>query len=301
MPATIVVGGQYGSEGKGKVVALLASRSNSPWLVRCGGPNSGHTVTIDGSDVILRQVPSCSEPQRATFCVAAGCAIDEAVLLRELDLLNIDRQRIIVDPRAVIVTAEDREAERRELTKIASTCSGTGAASVRRMSRRSDVPLAKASNAVLSRCRVETVAPLLHHVLDEAGDVIVEGTQGFALSLLHGPDYPFVTSRDTTAAGFAMEVGLSPRLIKGIVMVVRTFPIRVGGPSGPFAEEISWDEIARTSGAPQAFPEYTSVTGRLRRVARFDPEAVRGWRAATIALRVSQLWGLIGSTTQIPA
>jgi adenylosuccinate synthase len=48
MPATIVVGGQYGSEGKGKVVALLANRSNSPWLVRCGGPNSGHTVTIDG-------------------------------------------------------------------------------------------------------------------------------------------------------------------------------------------------------------------------------------------------------------
>ena len=237
MSATIVVGGQYGSEGKGKVVALLASRSNSPWLVRCGGPNSGHTVTIDGGDVILRQVPCCSERNQATFCIAAGCAIDEPVLFRELDLLNIDRQRIIVDPRAVIVTEEDRESERRELKEIASTCSGTGAASVRRMSRRSDVSLAKASNAVLKRCRVETVAPLLHHVLDDGGDVIVEGTQGFALSLLHGPDYPYVTSRDTTAAGFAMEVGLSPRLIDRIVMVLRTFPIRVGGTSGPFARE----------------------------------------------------------------
>jgi adenylosuccinate synthase len=143
------------------------------------------------------------------------------------------------------------------------------------MSRRSDVSLANTSDVILSRCRVETVAPLLHNVLDDGGDVIVEGTQGFALSLLHGPDYPFVTSRDTTAAGFAMEVGLSPRLIKEIVMVVRTFPIRVGGPSGPFAEEISWDEIARTSGAPQAFPEYTSVTRRLRRVARFNLEAVK--------------------------
>jgi len=275
MPATIVVGGQYGSEGKGKVVALLASRSNSPWLVRCGGPNSGHTVTIDGKDVILRQVPSCSEPHRATFCIAAGCAIDEAVLIRELELLSIDRQRIIVDPRAVIVTEQDRESERRELSEIASTCSGTGAASVRRMSRGSDVSLAKASNAVLSRCRVETVAPLLHRVLDDGGDVIVEGTQGFALSLLHGPDYPFVTSRDTTAAGFAMEVGLSPRLINEILMVVRTFPIRVGGSSGPFARETSWDEIAKLSGAPQVFPEYTSVTKRLRRVAEFDIEAVK--------------------------
>ena len=275
MPATIVVGGQYGSEGKGKIVALLANRSKSPWLVRCGGPNSGHTVTIDGNDVILRQVPCCSEPDTATFCVSAGCAIDETVLLRELDMLDIDRQRIIVDPRAVIVTEEDREAERRDLKEIASTCSGTGAASVRRMSRRTDVSLASTSDAILNRCRVETVAPLLHNVLDDGGDVIVEGTQGFALSLLHGPDYPFVTSRDTTAAGFAMEVGLSPRLINDIVMVVRTFPIRVGGPSGPFADEISWEEIARSSGAPKAQPEYTSVTKRLRRVARFNLEAVK--------------------------
>lgn len=275
MPATIVLGGQYGSEGKGKVVALLASRSDSPWLVRCGGPNSGHTVTIDGKDVILRQVPSCSEPHRATFCIAAGCAIDEEVLLRELDMLNIDQQRIVVDPRAVIVTEQDREAERRELKDIASTCSGNGAASVRRMSRRADVSLAKGSNALLGRCRVETVAPLLHRALDDGRDVIVEGTQGFALSLLHGPDYPFVTSRDTTAAGFAMEVGLSPRLIDHIVMVLRTFPIRVGGPSGPFAREISWDEIAKSSGAPEIVPEYTSVTKRLRRVARFDIELVK--------------------------
>lgn len=275
MPATIVVGGQYGSEGKGKVVALLANRSKSPWLVRCGGPNSGHTVTIDGNDVILRQIPCSSEPHTATFCISAGCAIDETVLLRELDLLNIDRQQMIVDPRAVIVTEEDREAERRDLKEIASTCSGTGSALVRRMSRRSNVSLANSSDAILSRCRVETVAPLLHNVLDDGGDVIVEGTQGFALSLLHGPDYPFVTSRDTTAAGFAMEVGLSPRLIDEIVMVVRTFPIRVGGPSGPFTDEISWEEIARISGAPEALPEYASVTKRLRRVARFNLEAVK--------------------------
>lgn len=275
MPATIVVGSQYGSEGKGKVVALLASPLDSPWLVRCGGPNSGHTVRIDGKDVVLRQVPCCAEPHRATFCLAAGCVIDEAVLLRELDMLNIEPTRIIVDPRAVIVTEQDRVTERRELKDIASTYSGTGAALVRRMSRQGDVPLAKDSSALGARCRIETVAPLLHHALDDGGDVIIEGTQGFALSLLHGPDYPFVTSRDTTAAGFAMEVGLSPRLINNIVMVLRTFPIRVGGPSGPFSDEISWDEIARISGAPEVFPEFTSVTKRLRRVARFNLEAVR--------------------------
>lgn len=275
MSVTIVVGGQYGSEGKGKVVALLAKESNSPWLVRCGGPNSGHTVTIDGKPVIMRQVPSCSEPDKATFCISAGCVVDEEILLRELDLLKIPQERIIVDPRSVLVTEEDRKAEADSLVRIGSTCSGTGVALLRRMSRAKGVRLSKDSEAIKARCRVETLAPLLHQRIADGGDIIVEGTQGFALSLLHGPDYPYVTSRDTTAAGFAMEVGLSPRQVDKIVMVIRTFPIRVAGTSGPFANEFSWQHIQEISGAPEMLPEYTSVTKRLRRVARFDLEAVK--------------------------
>jgi adenylosuccinate synthase len=72
-----------------------------------------------------------------------------------------------------------------------------------------------------------------------------------------------------------MEIGLSPRHIHNIVMVIRTFPIRVGGTSGPFANEFSWQHIKEISGAPEVLPEYTSVTKRLRRVARFDLEAVK--------------------------
>jgi adenylosuccinate synthase len=275
MPVSIVVGGQYGSEGKGKVVALLGSKVTSPWLVRCGGPNSGHTVTIGGKDTILRQVPCSVNPSDAFYCLAAGCVIDEALLLYELDLLGIDRDRIIVDSRAVILTEADRREESRSLQSIGSTCSGTGAAQVRRMSRRSDVRLAGDSEAIRSRCRIVTVAPVLHNAINAGRNIIVEGTQGFGLSLLHGPHYPYVTSRDTTASGFAMEVGLSPRVVDEIILVVRTFPIRVGGSSGPFPEELSWDEVAQLSGAPKSYPEYTSVTNRLRRVARFNFEAVR--------------------------
>lgn len=275
MATTIVVGGQYGSEGKGKVVALLAKASDSPWLVRCGGPNSGHTVTIDRKPLIMRQVPSCAEPEKATFCVAAGCVVDEELLLREVDLLRIPKERIIVDPRTVLVTDEDRRAEAESLVRIGSTCSGTGAAMLRRMSRTRGVRFSKDSTAINLRCRVETVATLLHGQIENGGDIIVEGTQGFALSLLHGPDYPYVTSRDTTASGFAMEVGLSPRQIDNIVMVIRTFPIRVAGTSGPFSNEFSWEHVQAISGAPELLPEYTSVTKRLRRVARFDLDLVK--------------------------
>ncbi len=123
--------------------------------------------------------------------------------------------------------------------------------------------------------RVESVASLLHSALDQDEHVIIEGTQGFGLSLLHGPYYPYLTARDTTAAGFAMEVGLSPKQIDSIIMVIRTFPIRVGGKSGPMGKEITWEDVHRISGSPEPIPEYTSVTKRLRRVARFDIEAVK--------------------------
>lgn len=275
MSVTIVVGGQYGSEGKGKVTALLSAPLERPWLVRCGGPNSGHTVTIGGKETVLRQVPSSVAPEKSTFCLAAGCAVDVDILIREINLLNLDRARIIVDPRAVLVTDEDRNAERAGLTRIGSTCSGTGSAMMRRMSRTPDCLLAKDSEPIQTRCRVEPVAPLLNRSVDDGADVVVEGSQGFGLSLFHGPHYPFVTSRDTTASGFAMEVGLSPRLVDKIVLVVRTFPIRVAGSSGPLPDEISWETVARVSEAPTVVPEFTSVTRRLRRVGKFDMGLVR--------------------------
>jgi adenylosuccinate synthase len=203
MGCTIVVGGQYGSEGKGKVVALYAAGFREPWVVRCGGPNSGHTVDIRGRKLALRQVPAGAVHDNALLLLSAGCVIDEQLLLQEVEELDLVRDRIVVDPRAVLVTPSDRTLEQDAVQRIASTASGTGAALIRRMARRGDAALAADSEVLRGRVRVEPIAPLIHERLEEGGEVIVEGTQGFGLSLLHGPHYPFVTSRDTTASGFA--------------------------------------------------------------------------------------------------
>ena len=275
MSCTIVVGGQYGSEGKGKVTALLVSMHEEPWVVRCGGPNSGHTVSIRGREVVLRQVPAGADCPGALLLLSAGCAVDEEVLLNEVHGLGLEPERIVVDPRAVLIQDEDRERERSLRGRIGSTCSGTGAALIRRMGRSAEVRLVADSQKLQDRVRVAGVAPLVHSHLDCDGHVIVEGTQGFGLSLLHGTSYPYETARDTTAAAFAMEVGLSPRQVDDVVMVIRTFPIRVGGNSGPLADETTWEEVQSLSGAPRPFPEYTSVTKRLRRVGGFDIESVK--------------------------
>jgi adenylosuccinate synthase len=111
--------------------------------------------------------------------------------------------------------------------------------------------------------------------------IIIEGTQGFGLSLLHSPHFPKATARDTTAAGALSEVGLSPLDVDEVVMVVRSFPIRVAGDSGPFGEqEIDWETVRREGGHERDLTEYTSVTKRVRRIARFDAGIVRAAIAA---------------------
>jgi adenylosuccinate synthase len=230
---------------------------------------------MEGEEVILRHVPSGVVNPNAVLLLAAGCAIDEAVLIEEVNRLDLRRERLVVDPRAVLISDSHREEEMEATGRIGSTGSGTGAALRDRMTRRSDLELAGQSKRLSAFARVESVAPLLHDQIDRGAEVIIEGTQGFGLSLFHGFSYPFVTARDTTAAGFASEVGLSPRLVDRIIMVVRTFPIRVGGSSGPLPREISWQDVCQLSGAPKVVPEFTSVTRRVRRVAQFDLEAVR--------------------------
>src|SRR5207247_1926198 len=89
------------------------------------------------------------------------------------------------------------------------------------------------------------------------------------------PYYPYVTSRDTTAAGFLSEAGLSPLDVDDVVLVLRAFPIRVAGSSGPLECEVDWGTVTRDSGSPQPIVEYTSVTHAVRRVARFSPEIVK--------------------------
>jgi adenylosuccinate synthase len=102
--------------------------------------------------------------------------------------------------------------------------------------------------------------------------ILLEGTQGTGLSLHHG-DYPHVTTRDTTVAGCLADAGIAPSNVRKIIMVCRTYPIRVGGPSGPMAHEVDMAEIYRRSGIPLEDlekNERTTTTNRPRRIAEFD-------------------------------
>jgi adenylosuccinate synthase len=219
--------------------------------------------------------------------LASGCLIDPEILLTEIKSTGIDPRRVGLDRNAGIISTSDGEEERKLQLRdrLGSTLSGTGIGVSNRVLRKPEFRLAKDIPEL--REFLTDVSGEVNAVLDKSGKILVEGTQGFGLSVYHSPHYPFATSRDTTASGFLSEVGVSPRLVTDIVMAVRTYPIRVAGNSGPLENEITWDEVRRRSGCPNDLIELTTTTKKVRRVALFDLEIVR---RATFVNRPTQIF-----------
>lgn len=288
MGVTVVVGGQYGSEGKGKLVAhLTRGVSAQAAVVRCGGTNSGHTVDYQGRPYPFRQLPSAAVVDGAPLFLSAGMVIDPSLLQKEIDDLELDRSRLHIDRNAVVLDRHDLKKERRSRlrSRVGSTLSGTGSATARKVLR--DSGQRRMKDIPEFRDVVIDVSSRLNELADEGFGIIVEGTQGIGLSLHHSECFPYATSRDTSPAGFLSEVGLSPLLVTEILLVLRTFPIRVAGNSGPLAREISWKELTRRSGSPEPLVETTTVTRKIRRVAEFD------WDQAVRAVQISRPTGLV--------
>lgn len=276
MPVSVVVGGQFGSEGKGKVALSIAREMRAKYVIRVGGPNSGHTVfDHENRRFVFQQLPTAALLQSPILLLAPGSYINLDTFMREVQLMNLSPERIWIHPNACVIREEDARAEKAaELNNnIGSTQTGVGAAVIRRIERSGNVKLARDSSELKSYVR--DYSEELHGEIERGARVVVEGTQGFGLSVLHSPHYPFCTSRDTTAAGFISEAGLSPLDVDDVVVVIRAFPIRVSGNSGPLPKEITWETISSESGAGRSIEEFTSVTKRLRRVARFDGGIVR--------------------------
>lgn len=267
----VLVGGEYGSEGKGNIAFYLAPEYDV--LVRVGGPNAGHKVPF-ATSYTHRSLPSGTlSSHAATLIIGPGAIINIEVLLKEIAECDVAPERLNIDPQAMIITNDDIEAERELMKQIGSTGQGVGAATARRVLGRSSGTASALAGSV------SALAPYIrptHEVLDDAfskgARILLEGTQGTGLSIFHG-QYPYVTSRDTTVSGTLSEAGISPRRVRRVVMVCRTYPIRVGGNSGPIGQsrDITWDEIARRSGIDAAsIDERGSVSGKVRRVAEFD-------------------------------
>lgn len=199
--------------------------------------------------------------------------IDVVILMREIADCAVPAGRLAIDPCALII--EERDAERESGLKhaIGSTGTGGGAALARRIEQRGTAGAVRMARDMpeLSPYVRET-ALVLEEAMALGGRVFIEGTQGTGLSVLHG-SFPHVTSRDTTVGTLLAETGVAPQMLRRVIVAFRTYPIRVGGRSGPMGREITWDTVAQRSGlAPEQLKEAEigSVSGNPRRVAEFS-------------------------------
>jgi adenylosuccinate synthase len=270
----VVTGGQYGSEAKGAVAAHLARRSGNPNLigVRVAGPNAGHTVYSDqGQRFALRCIPVAAVAKPgAKVVLAAGSEVDREVLelekqwLQEAGLpLNLE-----IDSQATVLGEEHHLSEQAlgMQNRLGSTSKGIGAARSARIMREAD----------LWGGELDT-ARHLRRELARGAEVHIEGTQGYGLGL-HAGHYPFCTSSDCRAIDFMAMAGISPWDAAVTELEVwitfRTYPIRVAGNSGPMHEELTWEQMNREVGI-FIEPEKTTVTQKVRRIGRWDPELAR--------------------------
>ena len=150
-------------------------------------------------------------------------------LLQEIAKAKVGTDRLMIDPQAMTISEADRKREgaRKDVKElIGSTGQGVGQATARRITRRGKSGVKLARDIPELEPYLKESCGVFQRLVREGKRAFLEGTQGTGLSIYHG-HYPHTTSRDTTVAGCLAEAGISPSRVRKVIMVCRTYPIRV--------------------------------------------------------------------------
>jgi len=263
LPIIIVQGGQWGSEAKGLVAHKLTLERAVDVAIRTGTVNAGHTVYHKNRAYAMQQLPVSWIKKDCLLVLGPGAFISPEILAREIEWIaeatNKDihqvLDRIYIDYRCGIhlPAHTDRAHTADRHHKIGTTGKGCSEAVVDKVMGRTRSPLPlfrdwlAGKNGIWKQIadRVTDAVTLSNLYYDQGFQLLVEGTQGTLLDL-HLGDYPYTSHKQTQAASWLAEAGLAPTLPLDLWLVLRTYPIRVAGNSGPMPDEISWSKLART-------------------------------------------------------
>src|SRR3989339_2115794 len=265
MPCTVIVGAFWGDEGKGKIISYLALKDKLGFCVRTGSVNAAHTVWDGEKRYALHMVPAAFLNEKTRLLIAAGANVQVPRLLEEVELTKV-KGRMGVDMNASIIEEKHAVQDKASVVNkgIGTTGRGVGPALEERVRRTAklakDIPELKPYLA-------DEIAEV-NDGLDDDKSVLLEGTQGFMLSLFLGGGYPYVTGRDTGASAIASEAGVGPTRVDDVIIVFKSFMTRVG--AGPLPGEITKEEALK-----RGWFETAAGTGRDRRSAPFDFELAK--------------------------
>ncbi|MCL4121687.1 UNVERIFIED_CONTAM: hypothetical protein GTU68_047205 [Idotea baltica] len=311
----VVLGTQWGDEGKGKIVDLLTEDASA--VVRFqGGHNAGHTLVIDGKKTVLHLIPSGILRQGVECIIGNGVVLSPEALLVEMDMLEAEgvpvKERLKLSEACHLIlpyhVALDQAREVARGNKaIGTTGRGIGPCYEDKVSRRGlrlgdlldterfkeklkeyykaaevsydDVLEESLKMAEILRPMVIDVPQTLHLLRKEGKNIMFEGAQGTLLDIDHGT-YPYVTSSSTSAGGVSSGSGVGPRNLDYILGITKAYTTRVG--SGPFTTEL-FDDVGKH--IAEVGQEVGASTGRDRRC---------GWLDAVILRRSLQINSITG-------
>ncbi|MBU4149792.1 MAG: adenylosuccinate synthase [Candidatus Omnitrophica bacterium] len=301
MPCTIVVGAQWGDEGKGKIIDILSADADI--IVRYqGGNNAGHTVVVGAKEFILHLIPSGILHKGKMCIIGNGLVVDPEALLKEISMLRekgieVDGN-LLVSESAHVIFPYHKVIDKRRGAQIGTTGRGIGPCYVDKMAR-CGIRMADLVNKELLRKKLKAnlegsrefdfdeiydayidygrkiqkyftnVSLFLNKAILKNKRILFEGAQGTLLDIDHGT-YPYVTSSSSIAGGALTGTGVGPTKIDKVIGVVKAYTTRVG--EGPFPTEFKKDlmEKIRSKGK-----EFGATTGRPRRCGWFDAVIVR--------------------------
>jgi len=291
----VVIGAQWGDEGKGKIVDYLANESQS--IVRfSGGANAGHTIVSEGVQYALHLVPSGILHPNNSVYLGAGMVIDPEALFVELAMLTERgihwEGRVFISDRAHLVLPRYRELDKKRdasrTRPLGTTGRGIGTTYAMK-SERDGIRIAdltwKEKMAELDEADRAFLAPFMDRLLAmkvnlttelwkaRGKKVLFEGAQGALLDLDLGT-YPYVSSGFSSSAGAAIGGCIGPRSIDKILGVFKAYSTRVG--NGPMPTEFDSDSQSELyTFVRETGREYGVTTGRPRRCGYLDLVALR--------------------------
>jgi adenylosuccinate synthase len=303
----IVVGVQWGDEGKGKWIDIFSA--NAKIISRFqGGNNAGHTIFVDGEKIVLHQVPSGILREERICTLASGTVINTEGILLELKTLKakgieVNPERLRLSSRAHVITPWHIYLDAKDNDWIGTTKKGIGPTYESKASRfglrlaefidegtyktwlakmtshfadfanmyekNSDQWSAFESTRSQVAPFVSDVECFLREQIKKNEVVLLEGAQGSLLDINLG-SYPFVTSSSTVASGALSSIGFSPKAIRTIYGITKAYQTRVG--AGPMPTELH-DDMGKY--LAEKGREFGATTGRPRRCGWLDLVALK--------------------------
>jgi adenylosuccinate synthase len=299
MTVIAVVGGQWGDEGKGKIVDFLAEKADV--VARAtGGNNAGHTVVVGDKVFKFHILPSGTiHPGKLSVC-GNGMVIYPPQIVKELEGLEgdgfkISKEQLLISSAAHVITEEQVELDKKTGKKVGTTGRGIGPCYMAKIERTGmrmgDFVKGDSPEAEKLRPLVADTYIALNKAIESGKNMLIEGAQGTMLDIDHGT-YPYVTSSNPTAGGACTGLGIGPTKIDKVIGIMKAYTTRVG--RGPFATELGTDEqtmheskgeriteeeIRKANGGDEYYAgkvlrvsgaEYGTTTGRARRTGWFD-------------------------------